>query len=86
MSAEEGAVVARHVHYLHCVKCLHQNPKNPRAWDRLSVSVDADGQLLLWCNRHQVLVGGWGLKDPPRVRCAQCPPENVHNEKLGVSN
>ena len=53
----------RIVMYWHCKQCVTTIPsgKTPALWARLSVGMTNDGNVQIWCERHQcnvALIGG----------------------------
>lgn len=47
------------VNYFHCRKCLAEcGPlQSPKDYARIQAGVGVNGELIIWCNRHEVLVG-----------------------------
>jgi hypothetical protein len=67
--------------YMHCAVCLQERPdtESPREYARLSVGVDGAGGLIVWCNRHDILVVNWSNDEVAKQlnavggeRCASC--------------
>lgn len=46
------------ISYLHCKKCLEELPQgeSPASYSRLEVGVTDEGNVLVWCQRHDLEV------------------------------
>lgn len=44
--------------YLHCKKCLREIPEGeaPRDFSRTQAGIGPQGELIVWCNRHNMAV------------------------------
>jgi hypothetical protein len=61
---------------LHCRKCLQSRPANvsPKDYARQQVGLTSSGEIAVWCNRHDMLIGKvtiGGIVDPALLK-AQC--------------
>ena len=63
------------VGYLHCKKCIEE-----KLIPDIEAGVTEEGELVINCRNHDLLVAKFELKDPPLMRCDTCglPLGNGH--------
>lgn len=61
-------------HFIHCRQCVTNLPrgKSPAEHARLQVSMSHDGQITIWCVRHDLEVGSFKLAEVPDMGCETC--------------
>jgi hypothetical protein len=64
--------------YFHCGKCLEELPDgvSPKEYARTQVGLTDDGQIQIWCNRHNCNVGV--LDHIPTELAGQCCRHDHH--------
>ncbi len=67
-------MVARHraVRFLHCARCVQSRPPSKSAADnaRLQVGITPEGELEVWCLRHDMLVARFA--EVPHIEACSC--------------
>lgn len=64
--------------YLHCFDCIKEKLSTISAqeWSRLEVGVTKQGELVVWCIRHDKQVANLGVSELTRhmatAQCAEC--------------
>lgn len=68
------------VSYFHCRKCIEELPKDVSAADyqSIEVGVDAEGTLIIWCKRHDLLIGSFIPEQKLIYRCERCEDDRGH--------
>lgn len=60
--------------YFHCRKCIEELPTGISAqeYQNVEVGLNADGLLIVWCRRHNILVGMIEPKNKLPYKCEKC--------------
>lgn len=69
----------KNVHmFLHCGMCMDELPddKTPADYAEYHAGLTEDGDIEIWCKRHQAIIIRYALKDPPEQFCCMCGDPN----------
>lgn len=64
--------------YFHCRECVENLPDgiSPMDYQSLEVGTNDDGFLVVWCKRHDILVGSFKPeRDVRNISCLKCEGE-----------
>lgn len=60
--------------FIHCADCVDSIPdgESARTWGHLEIGITPKGEIVVWCVRHEKLVGYIGKSKIGHSRCDHC--------------